>query len=298
VTKTFLASAILVLVASIAIPEDGPPKDVSSQEIDDMLSNMWGFALAAEGYRVDNGTYPSASTIEELVEAIRDPWLLWQDEVVFDDAWGQRFIVLSNDDRIEIRSLGSDGIQEDDVDGGMSASLLSDIVIRTREYAEFFQYPQEFCEHCPPDFCGIPPNTVSIDACNVSFTPAGQLSSFVETVVYRVVTDPSGKVANLTQESEPKVLDDFVNLDQLECCIERWVLLPNTEYFVSFRAGTRGITGTQWELRVCRSGDPCIQVNIPRMDYECNWLKYKPNRSVPADPDPRERGSGPLNSSR
>lgn len=145
-------SAILILVVSTAGSGEPPSEEVSSQLIKRTLTNMWGLALAAEGHRVFHGSYPSASTVEELAEAVRHPWYVSQ-EVPLNDAWGNRFLVISRDDEIEIRSVGSDGILDDETPGGMTSTLVRDIVIRSREYTEFIQYPIEYCDQCPPNFC-------------------------------------------------------------------------------------------------------------------------------------------------
>ncbi|MCU0305464.1 MAG: type II secretion system protein GspG [Thermoanaerobaculales bacterium] len=151
------AVVIVFLLCPVCFPGEGSPEEEMSQEIEAMFTNMWRLAQAADGFRFDHGEYPPAATIEEFVEKVRRPYLLSQ-EVFLDDAWGYKILVSSDGETIEIRSVGSDGIFEDDAPGGMTSTLESDIVIRNREYTEFVQYPLEYCDQCPPNFCNAVPS--------------------------------------------------------------------------------------------------------------------------------------------
>lgn len=284
---TLIASSVLtsLLLPGLVLASGGEPHGViPPEEIERTLTEMWWLAIAAAAHQIFEGEYPSAGNLDEFIEIV-GPTRFKSGEPTFVDAWGNKILVSSTEDEIEIRSLGSDGHQDEAVTGGMSKSLSADIVIQSKGEEAFVQYPEEFCDSCPPQYCGVPPNTISIDACNVDLIPAGRWPSFVETVVYRVTTNSSGMVIGSSIQAAPKVLDQFLNLDQFECCIERWVLLPDTEYLVSLRAGTTGQAGSQWEIRVCHPSEPCIQVNLPRVEYDCNEIESGSGEGVPAVSD-------------
>lgn len=152
---------ILGLVLICLPPCSAWPQDYSIEEpevgkIEEMFGTMWGLAQAADGHYIFEGEYPSADSIEEFVEAVEDFLPSGRDYLY--DAWGNEFMVSSGGCSFEIRSLGSDGLFDDQSKEGISPTLSADIVVRNLDYTEFVQCPRDFCDNCPPKFCDLSPN--------------------------------------------------------------------------------------------------------------------------------------------
>jgi len=109
----------------------------------------------------------------------------------------------------------------------------------------------------------------SVEICQVDLTEAGKHANFVGSAVYRVTTNPDGKVESWSEIHVPKMMPGFVDLAAFKCCVERWVLLPSTDYVVSFRCGTSGDALKAWSIGLTRDGHT-LKIEIPRMKRGCN----------------------------
>ncbi len=108
-----------------------------------------------------------------------------------------------------------------------------------------------------------------VEACIVELTDLGRRANFQKNFIYEVSTGSDGKVSSFVRLKDAHPLDDFVRLDQLRCCVKRWILKPNASYVLILRAGTAGGTLERWSLSLCKDDDGCLRILLPRVIEEC-----------------------------
>jgi len=110
---------------------------------------------------------------------------------------------------------------------------------------------------------------LSVEACQVDLTEAGKSASFFTSAFFKITTDTEGKVQSWSEIGVPRMVPGFVDLAAFKCCVERWVLLPSSDYVVSLTCGTTGEALERWSIGLTQEGHT-IKIEIPRMKRGCN----------------------------
>jgi len=132
-------AATLGVIAAVAIPNFLNAVDRGKQKR--TMADISSLGTAMEAFAVDNGGYPAATSMEELVPQIQPRYIL---EAPTIDGWGNPLLVVSGTDGYVIASPGKDGEFQNDwaggaPGGGATATFDDDIVYRN---GTFVQAPQ------------------------------------------------------------------------------------------------------------------------------------------------------------
>ena len=68
------------------------------------------------------------------------------------------------------------------------------------------------------------------------------------------LADPNARLAG----------NDFVQLNDFECCLRSWTLRANLTYEITLHAGTAGSLLDAWHIDICESEKNCIRLTLPR----------------------------------
>ena len=114
-----------------------------------------------------------------------------------------------------------------------------------------------------------PHTFLTVEACKVDLTEAGRSANFITSAFFKVTTDDEGRVQTWSEIGVPKMLPGFVDLDAFKCCVERWSLLPSSQYVISLTCGTTGDALEKWSIGLTQEGHT-IKIEIPRTKRGCD----------------------------
>jgi tetratricopeptide (TPR) repeat protein len=90
-------------------------------------------------FAVENGDYPTTSDIESLKKLLHPTYIR---TMSVKDGWGNKYVVASDAEGYQLRSLGKDG-QPDSGAGGPTSSFKADIIFSNGQFSQWPEGPQQ-----------------------------------------------------------------------------------------------------------------------------------------------------------
>jgi len=103
------------------------------------MEDLHAIGNAMVNYAIDIGDYPTISDIKELKKLLHPTYIR---TMSVSDGWGNEFVVESDAEGYELRSLGKDGLPDSGTGGGTS-TFKADIVFSDGQFAQWPEGPQQ-----------------------------------------------------------------------------------------------------------------------------------------------------------